>query len=57
MDLEVEFLSKITSFLPLKFECAKHVFPIPSKEEWEEIMFFVVKVKLALTLQATLTKS
>ena len=25
-----EFLSKITSFLPLKFECANYIFPIPS---------------------------
>ena len=27
---KAEFLSQITSFLPLKFECANHIFPIPS---------------------------
>ena len=27
---KVEFLSKITPFLPQKFECANYIFPIPS---------------------------
>ena len=27
---KAEFLSKITSFLPQKFECANDIFPIPS---------------------------
>ena len=76
---KAEFLSRIMSVLPLKFEYANYIFPIPSisftflvpEEYWfyffilfyfffffarimGGIMFFVVQVKLVLTLQATL---
>ena len=49
---KAEFLSQITSFLPLKFECANYIFPIPSISftfQVPEEYSFIVQVILTLT--------